>query len=62
MNALILLGGGVRGAYQVGVIRSIRELRVPIDIHRLIELGYQDGKRVLESVRLATSSHSVDGC
>jgi len=32
MNALILLGGGARGAYQVGVIRSIRELSVPIDI------------------------------
>ena len=32
MNALILLGGGARGAYQVGVIRAIRELSVPIDI------------------------------
>ena len=32
MNALILLGGGARGAYQVGIIRALREQGISIDI------------------------------
>lgn len=51
MNALVLSGGGARGAYEVGVVRYLRE-ELPADVRAKIHFDYITG----------TSVGALNGC
>lgn len=57
---LVLSGGGAKGAYQVGVIRALAQLDVPVSLVAGASIGALNGAMVCASDDLSQAAHRLE--